>query len=183
MKLVDTDAPDHEEQPPIRVTSSRPEKRRAAVSLVFTLAVLAGTVIAIFKVFPARHNQILTDTVEAHRRPGDWEIATPDPTALRMWAIGAVGQSPPLPDNDAVATPLGARTLTILNRRGALVRYRVGTDEVTYLVQRSRDLLRRRVHRVDGTDAVEAWHQGPWTCVAVGPAASADRWRAAVGVP
>lgn len=181
MKLVDTDAPDHEEQPPIRVTASRPEKRRAAVSLVFTLAVLAGTVIAIFTVFPARHNQILTDTLDAHRHPGAWEVETPDPTALRMWSIGVVGQSPPLPD--AAATALGARTLTILNRRGALVRYRVGTDEVTYLVQRSRDLLRRRVHRVDGAEAVEAWHQGPWTCVAVGPAASADRWRAALGVP
>jgi len=183
MKLVDTDAPDHDEEPPVRVTPPRPEKRRAAVSLLFTLIVLAGTVIAVFTIFPERHNQILTDTVGAHRRPGTWELDRPDDRALRVWAIGVTGEEAPVPTADATRVAIGARTLSILNRRGVLVRYQVAGGEVTYFVQRSRDLLRRRVHRVDGGEAIEAWQTGPWTCVAIGPAASADEWRPLLGVP
>ena len=184
MKLVDTDAPEHDDdEVPVRVTPPRPEKRRAAVSLVFTLLVLVGTVVAVFTLFPARHNQVITDVLAAHRAPGDWALVPTDDEALQAWVLGAAGKEAPVPPVDASHTPLGARTLSILNHRGALIRFRVGADEITYFVQRSRDLLRRRVRKVDGADAIEAWQKGPWTCVAIGPAASADRWRPLLGVP
>lgn len=186
MKLVDTDeeGPVAAQEPPVRPTPPRPEKRRVAVSLLFTVAVLVGTVVAVFTIFPERHNEIITSTVNAHRSPGTWDVAAPPAPALEVWARAVLGEPPPLPVASPTVIPVGARAMSILSRRAALIRYRVGpTDEVSYLVQRARDVPHRRVHRREGEQQVEAWRKGPWTCVAVGPAASAATWAPALGVP
>lgn len=185
MKLVDTDEddPSAHPEPPVRATPPRPEKRQVTVSLLLTVTILAGTVIAVFTIFPERHNELITSTVAAHRAATEWEIASPPDAELRLWARAVLGDPPPLPDPTSGATPLGARALSILDRRAALVRYRVGESEVSYLVQRARDVPRRRVRTTDGPDAIEAWRSGPWTCVVVGPATTADRWRPVLGVP
>lgn len=182
MKLVDTDADvsEQREHPPIRVTASRPEKRRAAVSLLFTVGILAGTVIAVFAIFPARHNQVITSALAAHRHPGNWDLVAPDHAALVAWATAILGHQPPVPD----APVVGARRLDIFKRGGAVVRYRIGADEVTYFVQKSRDLEERRIRKKDKDDVViEQWQNDEWTVVAIGPIASADAWRPVLGVP
>jgi hypothetical protein len=185
MKLfeTDTEGPPSREEPPVRATPPRPEKRQVMVSLLLTVTVLAGTVIAVFTIFPERHNEILTATVAAHRRPGGWELTTPDDDQLQLWARAVLGEVPPLPASAPALSTVGARALTILDRRAALVRYRIGDGEITYLVQRARDVPRRRIRTRDGDDIVEAWRRGPWTCVVVGPATSADTWRPLLGVP
>ena len=71
---------------------------------------------------------------------------------------------------------VGARTITILRRSAAVIRYRIGDAEVTLVLQRARDLQRRSLHRDADDLRVEAWQRGPWTCVAVGPAASVTTW-------
>lgn len=173
MKLIDTDVPGHEEEPPIRVTVSVPEKRRAAVSLLFTLAVLGGTVGAVFRLFPARDREIVDEAVESHRHPGRWELENPDDAQLQAWAIGALGLTPPLP----AAPAMGARSLTILRHRSAVIRYRLPEGEVTYLVQRSRELRQRGLHLDDESLAIDAGHLGEWSRVTVGPAATASTWQ------
>lgn len=200
MKLVETDEddPSAHPEPPVRATPPRPEKRQVMVSLVLTVTVLAGTVIAVFTVFPERHNQLVASTLAEHRRPGPWDLPRPDAAALEVWMRAVLGEGPPVPAAAPALVPIGARAVTILSRRAALVRYAVGGDgdggggdgggagggdEVTYLVQRARDIPHRRVRERDRDDSVEGWRRGPWTCVAVGPARSADRWRPLLGVP
>jgi hypothetical protein len=84
---------------------------------------------------------------------------------------------------------IGARPIEILNRRAALVRYKIGPPvvagdaEVTLVVQRGRDVPKRRVSKQDDDDQVEAWRVQKWTFVAVGPEASAAQWKPALGVP
>lgn len=185
MKLVDTDDDDpaaHPE-PPVRATPPRPAKRQVTVSLLLTVTILVGTVIAVFTIFPERHNELITSTIAAHRAQAEWEITSPPDAEVKVWARAVLGEAPPLPETSASIAPVGARSLTILARRAALIRYRVGDSEVSYLVQRARDIPKRRVRMTDGSDAIEAWRRGPWTCVVVGPAATADRWRPVIGVP
>lgn len=185
MKLVDTDDddPSAHPEPPVRATPPRPAKRQVTVSLLLTVTILVGTVIAVFTIFPERHNELITSTVAAHRATAEWEIANPPDADLRIWARAVLGEAPPLPEPTAGASPVGARSLTILARRAALVRYRIGDTEVTYLMQRARDVPKRRVRATDGSDAIEAWRRGPWTIVVVGPSAAADKWRPILGVP
>jgi len=185
MKLVDTDDddPSAHPEPPVRSTPPRPAKRQVTVSLLLTVMILGGTVIAVFTIFPERHNELITSTVAAHRTNAEWEITSPPDAEIRMWARAVLGEAPPLPEPSASLTPVGVRSLTILARRAAFVRYRVGDSDVSYLVQRARDIPKRRVRTIDGADAIEAWRRGPWTCVVVGPAATADRWRPVLGVP
>jgi hypothetical protein len=185
VKLVETDEddPSAHPEPPVRATPPRPEKRQAMVSLLFTVAVLVGTVVAVFTIFPERHNEIVESTLEAHQASAEWDIAAPDAATLKVWTQGVLGETAPLPEAGADLVAIGARDLTILDRRAALVRYRLGNDEISYLVQRARDIPRRRERRKSGDHAVDAWRNGPWTCVAVGPAASADTWRPRLGVP
>jgi hypothetical protein len=185
MKVFDTDDadPSAHPEPPVRATPPRPEKRQVTVSLLLTVTILAGTVIAVFTIFPERHNELITSTVAAHRAKAEWEIASPPDAELRVWARAVLGDPPPLPEPATGASPIGVRSLTILDRRAALVRYRIGDTEVSYLVQRARDIPKRRVRTTDGGDAIEAWRRGPWTIVVVGPSAAADRWRPVLGVP
>src|SRR5215210_7768959 len=86
MKLVEPEAegPIEGEEP--IVTAPRPPHRRVSVSFLFTLTVLIGTVVAIYVVFPARHNLILTEAIEQHRETEvQWDIAAPSAAELRLW--------------------------------------------------------------------------------------------------
>ncbi len=187
MKLVDTDAsaPSPEgDDPPPRATPPRPEHRRVAVSFLFTVAVLAGTVITIYAVFPPRNGLIVSEAVSEHRAaPQGWQLEHPTAVELDAWALAVLGERAPLPRPRGGVDVIGARPLEILRRRAVFVRYRIGADEVSLLIQRARDLPARRISRAEDRDQVEAWRDDPWTVIAVGPAASAAAWRPVVGVP
>src|SRR5262245_2254237 len=100
MKLVDTDAigPSAIEEAPPHPIPPRPEHRRVAVSFLFTLAVLVGTVVMVYTVFPARHDVVVTAAVDEHRRADrSWQLEHPRPEQVESWAIGVLGGRPPLP--------------------------------------------------------------------------------------
>jgi hypothetical protein len=181
MKLVDSDAADPELPPP--PPRPRLDKRRVSVSFLLTMAVLVGTVATIFLVFPERHNQLVTSAVEAHHAGGPWDLDAPDAKTLRAWTTAAVGRNPPLPAPGDDLIAIGARTTSILHRPAAVIRFQLGPDQLTFVIQRARDVQRRRVRRVEETLAVEAWRKGPWTCVVIGPAASFEAWRERIGAP
>ena len=63
MKLVEAEAEGPIEGETAIVTPPRPPHRRVSVSLLFTLTVLIGTVVAIYLMFPARHNVLLTEAI------------------------------------------------------------------------------------------------------------------------
>ncbi|MEZ4362217.1 MAG: hypothetical protein R3B48_18660 [Kofleriaceae bacterium] len=165
MKLVETDAEGPSGDEPI-VTPPRPEKRRVSISLLFTLSVLIATVVTIYTVFPARHNELLTAAMSAHRQAPPWELPTPSEGEARAWGVAVLGRGAPLP----TALPvLGAASLDVLRRPTALLRYRVGSHEVSYVVQRIHALSPRAGERVsDGVRAVQ-WREGGWLIVGVGP--------------
>ena len=192
MKLVEAESTGPVEGDAALVTPPRPPHRRVSVSLVFTLTVLVGTVVTIYAVFPARHNLLMTEAIAYHRDPGAaWDLATPTRDALRAWMIGAIGKDAPLPGE--AATVIGARPLKILNRAAALIRVRIGDDEVTYVVQRARGIAPEGAERVEGGETGDkapggitgalravAWRRGRLTVVAVGAEATEARWRAAL---
>jgi hypothetical protein len=182
MKLVEAESTGPVEGDAAQVTAPRPPHRRVSVSLLFTLTVLIGTVVTIYAMFPARNNVLMTEALARH---GDgnptWDLAAPSADVLRAWMIGAVGKGAPLPgEGTAVSVAvIGARRLEILNRAAALIRVRVGDDDLTYLVQHARGIAPERSERVDGPLRALAWRKGPFTVVAVGPDATAASWRAA----
>jgi hypothetical protein len=178
MSLIEAESTGPVEGDAPLVTPPRPPHRRVSVSLLFTLTVLTGTVVAIYLTFPARHNVLMTEAVAAHQdttTPRD--LTSPSPAELRAWAIGVVGKDPPLPAASAKVT--GARTIEIFNRNAAVLDVEVGGDRVTYLFQRARGIAPDQAERIDGEVRATAWRKGPYTCVAVGSDASAAAWRAA----
>ena len=185
MKLVEADAegPAESSEAIARPTPPRPERRRVMVSLGFTIAILVGTVVTIYAVFPARHDHLATAAVEEHRKDGDFELTRPAPAELRAWSLALLGGSAPLPAPTADVVTVGARRLTLLKQPVAVVRYRIGSDDVTFLVERLRDAGQRRLSRREDDLRVEAWRLALWTCAAVGPEASAATWMPRVGVP
>lgn len=182
MKLVEPEAegPIEGEEP--IVTPPRPPHRRVSVSFLFTLTVLIGTVVAIYVAFPARHNVLLTEAIERHQEPEPkWDLVGPTAAELRAWAIGVAGKDVPLPPAAETTKIVGARSVTIHDRRAAVIRLAVASDEVTYLVQNTRGVAPKRAERdEDGLHAI-AWRAGKYTCTAVGPATSAPTWTVAVG--
>src|SRR4051812_31864482 len=142
MKLIEAESTGPVEGDAALVTPPRPPHRRVSVSLLFTLTVLIGTVVTIYAAFPARNNVLVTEAIEQHREPPAWDMVMPNAVELRAWLIGVVGKDVPLPGESAAApaTVLGAARLRILNRAAALIRVRVGSDEVTYLVQHARGI-------------------------------------------
>lgn len=174
MKLVDADAEDPVAPPP-PPPKPRLDKRRVSVSFLFTMAVLIGCVVAVFTLFPSRHNHIADVALAAHRADEPWDVDHPDAATLTAWAKGAVGRDPPVPAAPGLV-PIGARTITILRRPAAVIRYQAGADQVTVLLQRARDLQSRTLHEDRGGDRVEAWRHGAWTIIAVGPAATVATW-------
>jgi hypothetical protein len=179
MKLVEAESTGPVEGEDAIVTPPRPPHRRVSVSLLFTLTVLIGTVVTIYAVFPARDNVLVTEALERHREANPtWDLPAPSSSQLRTWAIGAFGTDVPLPSQGAPAV-VGARRLEILNRVAAEIRVRVGSDDVTYLVQHARGIAPETSERVDGPLRAVAWRKGPYAVVAVGPDASAASWRTA----
>lgn len=179
MRLVDAEVVHGDEDVPDVARPPRPEKRRVHTSLAVTFAVLVGTVATVYGLFPERHNQLLTATTAAHRDPGAFELETPTAEELAAWSLGVLGERPPFPGGGMDI--LGARRMTVLERPAVLVRYAIGGDEVTLALLRARDAPPRRHLREHGDELARSWRSGSWTVVAVGPAASADRWLAAVG--
>lgn len=166
MKLVEADAEGPSAEEPI-VTPPRPEKRRVSISLVFTLSVLIATVVTIYMVFPARHNELITTALHRHEAPAAWQLAAPSEPELRAWMLGAVGRGAPLPSG---LTVLGASQLEVARRPTAVVRYRLaaGPGELTYVVQKVRSAAPRTGERaLHGARAVQ-WREGDWLVVAVG---------------
>jgi hypothetical protein len=178
MSLIEAESVGPVEGDAPQVTPPRPPHRRVSVSLVFTLTVLIGTVVAIYLTFPARHNVLLTQAIEHHRDqdPG-WELEAPTPAELRAWVIGVGGKGIPLPA--ATASIIGARKLDIFNRDAALIGFEIDGDRVTYLVQRARGIAPEHSERTDGELRAIEWRHGPFACVAVGPALRWASWRAA----
>jgi len=182
MKLVEAESTGPVEGDAALVTPPRPLHRRVSVSLLFTLTVLIGTVVTIYATFPARNNVLVTEAIERHREVSPtWDLAAPDPAMLRGWMIGVVGKDVPLPGGGTAppTTVIGARRLRILNRAAALLRVRIGSDEVSYLVQHARGIAPDHSERVDGELRAVEWRTGPFTLVAVGADATSASWRKA----
>lgn len=181
MKLVEADAEGPSAEAPI-VTPPRPEKRRVSISLVFTLSVLIATVVTIYMVFPARHNELLTTALQQHAAPPPWQLAAPSEPELRAWMIGVVGSGAPLP---AGLAAIGAAATEVARRPTAIVRYRLAAagapgeaGELTYVVQKVRSAAPRTGERLErGARAVQ-WREGDWMVVGVG-AAQDPSWVAA----
>jgi hypothetical protein len=177
MNLVEAEAVGPVEGDAPLVTPPRPPHRRVSVSLLFTLTVLIGTVVTIYMTFPARNNVLVTEAIEQHRLPQTWDLTDPTAAEVRAWAIGIAGKDVPLPiGSTAIA---GARRIEILNRDAALMRLKIGADDVTYLIQRARGIAPKTHDRKDGDLHAIAWRRGKFTCVAVGPEATLASWRTA----
>ena len=175
MKLVEPEAegPIEGEEP--IVTAPRPPHRRVSVSFLFTLTVLIGTVVAIYVVFPARHNLLLTEAMESHREVDPkWDLVAPSPDLFHGWAIAVAGKNVPLPP--AEARILAARQIDIHDRRAAVIRFALGSDELTYLVQHGRGIPPKRSERTDDDLHAISWKSGKFTCVVVGPSATKATW-------
>ena len=111
--------------------------------MLFTQNVLTGTVVAIYAVFPTRHAELLDEAIAHHRTPGaTWDLTTPSQAELRAWWYGIVGKDAPLPRG--VIRVSGARRIEVMDRDAALMRLRIGSEDVTYLVQRARSVAPRR---------------------------------------
>jgi hypothetical protein len=149
-----------------------------SVSLLFTLSVLIGTVVTIYTVFPARHGVLMSEAIARHRDPGAWDLAAPPPAEVRAWAIGVVGKDVPLPPADLPI--IGAKRIDLLKRHVALLRVKVGADEVTYAVQHSRSAAPEDGDREDGDLRAVSWHKGSFACVVVGPKSAATAWLPAI---
>jgi hypothetical protein len=157
------------------VTPPRPPHRRVSVSLLFTLSVLTGLVVAIYTLLPARQDEIITEALRQHRiAEPTWDLAAPTPKELRAWAIGVVGKDVPLPaeTNHIV----GARRIEVVHRAAALMRLRIDGNPITVLVQHSRGIRPEHVERTEGDLRALSWRRGKFTFVAVGPAATAGTW-------
>ena len=102
MHLVEAEAVGPIEGDEPAVTPPRPPHRRVSVSLIFTLSVLIGTVVTIYMVLPARHDEIVTEAVRQHRATEPaWDLEAPTAGELRAWAIGVIGKDVPLPPKDS----------------------------------------------------------------------------------
>jgi hypothetical protein len=177
MKLVEPEAEGPVEGEEPIVTPPRPPHRRVSVSLLFTLSVLIGTVVTIYVVFPARRYVLVTAALEQHRAANaPWELAAPTPAELRAWAIGVAGRGAPLPNAIDRERIIGARRVRVLERDAALVRIAIDRDEITYVVQHARGVTAHDEERDDGDLHAVEWRSGGFSCVAVGPAATAKSW-------
>jgi len=180
MNLVEAEAVGPIEGDEPRVTPPRPPHRRVSVSLLFTLSVLIGTVVAIYTLLPARHDEIVTEAIRQHRATDQtWDLEKPTAGELRAWAIGVVGKGVPLPMESTEI--IGARRIVIVHRDAALIRLQVGGEPVTYLVQHSRGIAPERVDRTDGDLRALAWRKNKYTFVAVGSQSTQASWVAVVG--
>jgi len=175
MSLVEAEEPaavDGVETP--IVTAPPPLHRRVSVSLLFTLAILVGTVVTIYLVFPARQNVLLTEALAQHRSSSTtWELATPSVGEMRAWTRGLVGADAPV---ELLPTRIvGTRRTTLLDRPVAILRFDIADATVTALVQHARGLTPPE-DRTSGDLRAITFRKGKYATVVVGPAATADRW-------
>ena len=184
MRLVDTDTegPEDDAEEEV-VTPPRPERRRVSVSLILTMAVLVSIVVVVYWAFPERHNALMTAAIAAHRAEGELELVEPSREEVLAWSLALLGKDMLLPELDADVKIVGARAMTVLNRRAALVRYRIGGDPITLVVQRARDTPPRKHKRGDGADLCLSWRAHKFTFIVVGPAESVGRWAHYFGAP
>jgi hypothetical protein len=181
MKLVEAEATGPVEGEEPIVTAPRPLHRRVSVSLLFTLTVLVGTVVTIYWVFDARHNVMLTEALVQARETDDFEIKAPSSEKLNTWGLGMFGERLPMPP--ATIPIIGARRIEILNRRTAVIRLKIGGDDVTYLVQHAKGIVPEQTERADGDLRAVQWLAGAYICAAAGPDASSKQWRKALHAP
>ena len=181
MKLVEAEATGPVEGEEPIVTAPRPLHRRVSVSLLFTLTVLIGTVVTIYLVFDARHNVMLTEAIAQHLETDDFELKSPSPEKLGTWGLGMFGERLPMPPSTIPI--IGARRIEILNRRTAVIRLKIGDDEVTYLVQHAKGIVPEQTERKDGDIRAVQWLSGVFICAVAGPDASSKAWRKALHVP
>ncbi len=159
------------------VTPPPPRHRRVSVSLVLTLSVLVGLVVTIYQVFPARHDVLAHEALVHHRAPPAWDLPAPSASELHGLLVGAAGKDAPLP----VAQAVGASRIEVLDRHAALIRFRIGSDDVTYVVGVAARIAPEHSERRDGDLRVVEWEHGAYVFAAVGPDATAATWLAAVG--
>lgn len=173
MNLVEAESTGPIEGDAPLVTPPRPLHRRVSVSLLFTLTVLIGTVVAIYMTFPTRNTVLMEAARAAHGEsaPG-WDLVNPTTGELRAWAIAVVGKDVPLPNQGVT----GARDLEVLGHRAAMMRVVIDGEPITYLVQFTRVIAPGFSDTTDGDLHAIAWRQGSFTCAAVGPKASATTW-------
>ncbi|HTM21157.1 MAG TPA: hypothetical protein VL172_11630 [Kofleriaceae bacterium] len=187
MKLIEAETTgpgETEAEPPPVPLPPRPRRRRVSVSLLLTLLVLAATVTTVYLIFPERHNALIEAGFRLHRESDpELEIDHPTDAELAAWGVAAVGRDSEWPRQRDGIEVIGVRTATVLNRRVAVVHYKVKGDAVTILVQRPRDAVPRTLRRTDGDDKAVLWRRGKQTFVAVGPAATYASWGPAIGVP
>jgi hypothetical protein len=184
MKLVEAeithDADDSEEEvarPP------RPRRRRVYTSLLLTSAVLVGTVVLVYSVFPRRDNELLTETIEAHLSPGSATLDKPTAGEVHAWSVGIFEEDAPWPEDQRLEA-LAAYRLDVLRRPVALVRYKFADTEISVALTRRRDAV-KLVHRreTDGVAAI-SWGRGlRFVMIAIGPADSQASWKEALGAP
>lgn len=167
MKLVESDAEGPTLQPEEVVTPPRPEKRRVSISLLFTLTVLIATVGAIYSLLPARNGVLVTEALAGHvAAPASFDLTSLTQGEVNAWLVGALGKGVPQ-IVETNATPMAAKTISIHRRNAAVVRYRIGGAEVTYLVQHAKGWAPHAAQRAEGQLRAELGTFGKWTVVAV----------------
>lgn len=187
MKLVET-----ETEGPVRLqtedgppTKPRPEHRRVYVSLVLTLGVLIGTVVAVYVFIPERANLRLQTAVAQHEAtPQSFELTAPSPAELNAWSLGLLGKDVPWPKPSDGLTIVGARSLEILRRPAGYVRFAVGAPaaatQVSLVVMKAHDTPPRTARETVGNLLVLSWRNGKWTMIAIGEAATEAQWLSAI---
>jgi len=179
MKLVESDVPDrptgeHPAPPP-------PPHRRVAVSLVFTLSVLIGTVAVIYTVFPKRNNEVLDIAIEQHRHPDTFELVEPSRGEIVAWSVGLYGRAIPWPKVTEGVHLEGAYAMRVFRRPAALVRLSVDGQPVTLMAMKARDWPPRHRENHDDELIAKSWRSGKWLFVAVGREDLEARWQPVVG--
>jgi hypothetical protein len=183
MKLVDAEITQEHEGAPDIPRPARPARRRVYTSLLVTLSVLFGTVGVIYKVFPNRHDEVMTLAMQAHLEPEVSEIQNPTGTQIRSWSLGVFGEAAPWPEVKGGLVPKSATALRIFKRDMAIVRYELDGQTLTLAMLRKRDPMPRTVRRTeDGFHAV-SWAKKRFTRIAIGPQDSKDKWTARLGAP
>lgn len=176
MHLVEAEATGPVEGEDPVVTPPRPPHRRVSVSLLFTLTVLIGTVVAIYLGFPPRHHVLMTEAIAQHREPAPaWDLAQPSDVQLAAFVSGVVGggKAVPLP-----AGPVdGVRRIEVLNKPTAVIRFHVGAEAVTYIVQRAGSVGPDATERTDDELRAITWQTGAFRFVLVGGDRTVDSWR------
>lgn len=187
-----TGSPGDQEGDPDTVATARPPRRRVPISVLLTISILVGIVVAVYELLPERHSMLLTRGVELHGEPPGFDLERPTADELVAWSKALPGQRggtipwPALASGDSVVAPaqiIGAASVEILARRAAVVRYRVSGVEVTLVVARARDALpRTHRRRKNGTSAI-SWRNDTWTFVAAGATEKREIWGDFVGAP